>query len=126
MPAAGPERHSDLMMWVYHMKKSKLNLTLPLATTFILMVLVVIYTSALFYNISVSNIYEVGADKISGISASLGNYLDTNKSVLWVTADTVDFMVKNGESNEAIRDYLILETERYKGQFNRNYTGLYG
>ncbi|MBP0967400.1 MAG: response regulator, partial [Oscillospiraceae bacterium] len=108
------------------MKKSKLNLTLPLATTFILMVLVVIYTSALFYNVSVSNIYEVGADKISGISASLGNYLDTNKSVLWVTADTVDFMVKNGESNDAIRDYLILETERYKGQFNRNYTGLYG
>ena len=108
------------------MKKSKLNLTLPLATTFILMVLVVIYTSALFYNISVSNIYENGADKISSVSASLGNYLDTNKSVLWTTADTVDFMVKNGESNAVIWDYLILETERYKGQFNQNYTGLYG
>ena len=108
------------------MKKRKLNLTLPLITTFILMVLVVVYTSALFYRISVSNLYEVGSDKISGISATLGNYLDTNKSVLWVTADTVDFMVRNGESNDYIRDYLVLETERYKGQFDQNYTGLYG
>ncbi|MBO4876760.1 MAG: response regulator [Ruminococcus sp.] len=108
------------------MKKSKLNLTLPLITTFILMVLVVIYTSALFYRISVSNIYEVGSDKISGISASLGNYLDTNRSVLWVTADTVDFMVNDKRSNKTIWDYLILETQRYKSQFDQNYTGLYG
>ena len=108
------------------MKKSKLNLTLPLITTFILMVLVVVYTALLFYRISVSNIYEVGSDKISGISATLGNYLDTNKSVLWVTADTVNFMVSHGESNDVIWEYLILETERYKGQFDENYTGLYG
>ncbi|MBQ6634045.1 MAG: hypothetical protein IJH80_07675 [Ruminococcus sp.] len=91
-------------------KKSKFNLIFPLAVTFILMVLVVIYTSRLFYRIAVSNIYEVGEDKISGISASLGNYLDTTKSVLWVTADTVDFMVSNGESNQEILDYLVLET----------------
>ena len=108
------------------MKNSKLNLTLPLITTFILMVMVVIYSSVLFYTISVSNIYEVGSDKISGISAVLGNYLDTNKSVLWVTADTVDFMVSHGESNAVIGEYLILETGRYKGQFDENYTGLYG
>ena len=64
------------------LKKNKLNLTLPLAITFILMVLVVFYTSALFYRISVSNLYEVGTDKISGVTANLGNYLDTTKSVL--------------------------------------------
>ncbi len=107
-------------------KKSKFNLIFPLAVTFILMVLVVIYTSRLFYRIAVSNIYEVGEDKISGISASLGNYLDTTKSVLWVTADTVDFMVSNGESNQEILDYLVLETQRHKSQFDKNYTGLYG
>ena len=48
------------------MKKRKLNLTFPLTVTFVLMVLVVVYTSALFYRISVSNVYEVGQDKISG------------------------------------------------------------
>jgi hypothetical protein len=51
------------------MKKSKLNLTLPLTITFVLMVLVVIYTSTLFYQISVSNIYEVGADNSFSINA---------------------------------------------------------
>ena len=108
------------------MKKNKLNLTLPLATTFILMVLLVVYTSALFYRITISNIYEVGGDKISGISASLGNYLDTTKSVVWVSADTVDFMVKNGESSDVILDYLKTETKNHKSQFDENYTGLYG
>ncbi len=108
------------------MKKSKLTLTLPLAITFILMVLVVIYTSALFYRISVSNIYEVGNDKISGVSAALGNYLDTTKSVLWVTADTVDVMIQSKVPTKAISDYLVLETQKHKSQFDENYTGLYG
>ena len=108
------------------MKKNKLNLTLPLTTTFMLMLLLVVYTSALFYRISVSNVYEVGKDKISGLSANLGNYLDTTKSVLWVTADSVDYMVLNGASGETIQDFLVVETQKHKSQFDANYTGLYG
>ena len=108
------------------MKKLRLSLLLPLSTTFILMVLAVIYTSALFYRISVSNVYEVGADKVSGISASLGDYLNTTKSVLWASADAVDFMLANGASNDMILDYITLETQKYKGQFDENYTGMYG
>ena len=107
-------------------KKSRLNLVLPLAITLVLMVLVVIYTSRLFYRISVSNIYEVGGDKISGLSASLGNYIDTTKSVVWVTADSVDFMIQSGESQEMVLDYLMEETVNHKMQFDENYTGLYG
>jgi len=107
-------------------KKSKLNLTLPLATTFVLMVLVVVYTSALFYRISVANIYDVGEDKISGVTANLGNYIDTTKSVLWVTADTVDVMVQSKVPSSALQDYLVLETQKHKSQFDENYTGLYG
>jgi len=108
------------------MKKTKLNLIVPLTTTFILITLVVIYTSRLFYRISVSNIYEVGTDKITGVSATLENYLDTAKSVLWVTADTVDHMIDEGMSNEKILDYLTIETQNQKSQFDENYTGLYG
>ena len=108
------------------MKRNKLNLTLPLATTLIIMVLVIAYTSDLFYRISVSNIYEVGGDKTTGISASLGNYLDTARSVLWITGDTVDFMMANNEPEEKILDYIVEETQRHKSQFDENYTGLYG
>ena len=108
------------------MRKSRLNFMLPLAITFILMVLVVIYTSRLFYRISVSNLYEVGQDKISGTSASLGNYLDTTRSVVWVTADSVDYMIRNEEKQEVILDFIIQETVNHKMQFDENYTGLYG
>ncbi|MBR4587524.1 MAG: response regulator [Lachnospiraceae bacterium] len=107
-------------------RRGKLSLVLPLVTTFILITLVVIYTSRLFYRISVSNIYEVGEDKISGIAAELENYLDTAKSVLWVTADTVDHMIQKGVSNEDILDYILSETQNQKVQFDENYTGLYG
>ncbi|MBP0972589.1 MAG: cache domain-containing protein, partial [Oscillospiraceae bacterium] len=108
------------------MKKNKLTLTLPLAITFLLMVLMVTYTSALFYQIAVTNIYEVGEDKLSGISATIDNYLGTTKSVLWVTADSVDFMVKSDTPNSEILDFLMVETVNHKSQFDENYTGLYG
>ena len=108
------------------MKKKRLNLTVPLVITVVLMVFMVTYTSSMFYRISVSNIYEVGSDKISGISANLGNYLDTAKSVLWVTADTVDYMIKDGEPSSNILNYLQQETSKHKSQFDENYTGVYG
>ncbi|MCR4647428.1 MAG: response regulator [Oscillospiraceae bacterium] len=108
------------------MKKNKLTLTLPLAITFMLMVLMVFYTSTLFYRVAVTNIYEVGEDKLSGISATIDNYLGTTKSVLWVTADSVDFMVKSGIPNDEILEYLMVETVNHKSQFDENYTGLYG
>ena len=107
-------------------RTGRLTLALPLAITLVLMVLVVMYTSRLFYRISVSNIYEVGSDKIAGLSANLGNYLDTTRSVVWVTADSVDFMIKSGESQKIVLDYLMEETVNHKMQFDENYTGLYG
>ncbi|MBQ3841438.1 MAG: response regulator [Ruminiclostridium sp.] len=108
------------------MKRNKLGLTLPLATTFILMVLVIAYTSNLFYRISVTSIYESGEDKLDGVSAGLGNYLDTARSVLWITGDTVDFMMANNEPMDKILAYIVEETQRHKSQFDVHYTGLYG
>ncbi|MBO4346184.1 MAG: hypothetical protein J5840_00950, partial [Lachnospiraceae bacterium] len=106
--------------------KNTVNFILPLVTTFILLVLVIIYTSRLFYRISVSGTYEAGKDKIQGVTAILENYIDTAEGILWVTADTVDYMVKEDFPNEDIADYLVKETQNQKFQFDENYTGLYG
>lgn len=108
------------------MKRSKVNLVFTLFVTFVLMACVVIYTSRLFYRISVSNIYDAGEDKIAGVAANLENYLDTAKSVLWVTADTVEDMVEQGDSSERILEYLTKETKKQEEQFDENYTGIYG
>ena len=93
------------------MKRRKLNIALTLLVIFILMILVIVYTTRLFLRVSVSNIMEVGEDKASSLAVSLENYLDTAKSVLWVTADTVDVMVKNGDDSGRILRYLIGESK---------------
>ena len=102
------------------------NLIIPLLVILCLMVAMVIYTSRVINRVSVANIQEVGEDKISGVTAQLENYLDRAKSVLWVTADTVDHMVHNGGTTEQILRYIVEETERQKQQFDENYTGIYG
>lgn len=107
------------------MKRQKMNIALTLFVIVVLMILVIIYTTRLFYRISVANIYEVGEDKTSGLAVQLGNYLDTAKSVLWVTADTVGSMVKHGDNSGRILQYLMEETENQEQQFDENYTGLY-
>ncbi|MBO4749190.1 MAG: response regulator [Lachnospiraceae bacterium] len=108
------------------MERRKMNIALTLLVIFVLMILVVVYTTRLFLRISVSNITEVGEDKASSLAVSLENYLDTAKSVLWVVADTVDEMVKNGDDPDRIQQYLIGESKNQEQQFDENYTGLYG
>ena len=106
--------------------RRKINVIATLLFIFLMMVLVVVYTTRLFLRISVSNIYEVGEDKISGLAVTMENYLDTAKSVLWVTADTVDDMISNGDNSQRILSYLMKETKNQEEQFDENYTGIYG
>ena len=106
--------------------KRRLNLVLPLIITFFLIVLVIIYTSRLFYRISVKNIHENAVDKVSSTAVDLENYIFTAKSVVWVTADSVNYMLANGASDSQIRRYLEFESENQKSQFDENYTGVYG
>lgn len=108
------------------MKRQKMNIALTLSVIFALMLLVIIYTTRLFYRISVANITEVGEDKVAAMAVQMENYLDTAKTVLWVTADTVDSMIRQGDSNARILDYLVEESKNQEQQFDENYTGIYG
>ena len=107
-------------------KKSRISLLVPVIIILLLMVGMVIYTSRAIQRVSVANIQEVGEDKIAGVAAELENYLEMTKSVLWVTADTVDHMSKSGASSDEILDYITEETEKQEKQFDKNYTGIYG
>ena len=104
----------------------RFNLLVPLFFIFILEVLMVLYTSRVIRNVATANIHEVGEDRISSVSAQLENYLEMTKSALWVSADTVDHMIKNGASTQEILDYLLVETDHQKEHFDVNITGLYG
>ena len=107
-------------------KKSRINLLIPMAIIFCLMVLMVLYTTHVIQEVAVANVREVGTDRISSVTAQLENYLDLSRSMLWVTADTVDHMSRTGETTEEIHEYLVEETTNQKEHFDENITGFYG
>ena len=109
-----------------HPEKRRINLLVPLTVIFCLMVIMVLYTSHVINSVVASNIREVGEDRISASSAQLENYLERTRSCLWVTADTVDHMLRNGATAQDIQRYIVEETENQKRQFDENITGLYG
>lgn len=108
------------------MNKSGKTLFITLGATFVLMALLVAYTTRLMYTSSYSYINELGNDKTAAITADMENYLETARSVLWVAADTVDHMVASGATNEEIVEYITRESANTASQFDETYTGIYG
>ena len=72
------------------------------------------------------HVREIGTDKVSNVASELGDYLDTARSVLWVSADTVDNMLRNGTGTDVILQYLREESLNLSAQFDENYSSLYG
>ena len=106
--------------------RRRFNRVLPMIVILCLMVVMEVYTSIAIRSVATANIHEVGEDRISNVAAQLENYLEMTKSALWVTADTVDYMIRNGSSTDYILDYLMEETDHQKMHFDVNITGLYG
>ncbi|MBR0368242.1 MAG: response regulator [Clostridia bacterium] len=107
-------------------EKGRFNLFVPMIVIFCLMVVMVLYTSRVIQDVATGNIHEMGEDRISGVAAQLENYLERTKSALWVSADTVDYMIRNGASTQYILDYIMEETDRQREHYDANITGLYG
>lgn len=108
------------------MKNNLKTLLLTLSATFVLMALLITYTSRLMYESSYSHVYELGNDRAAAITADVENYLETARSVLWVAADTVDHMVSKGATYDEIVEYITRESANTASQFDETYTGIYG
>ena len=108
------------------MERSRGSLVLTLSITFILMALLVVFTSRVIFRSVFSSVQELGEDKATAITADMENYLDTAKSVLWLTADTVDHMVAKDATDEEIVEYITRESTNTEQQFDESYTGIYG
>ena len=107
------------------LKRSKANLFLTLLITFSLMTFAVIYNSRLFFKTYANGVYSSGEDKTQNISTEMGNYLTLAMSTLNVAAETVDYMLATGSSDEEICDYIYDQTQRQFENFDENFTGLY-
>ncbi|MBQ6442813.1 MAG: response regulator [Lachnospiraceae bacterium] len=93
--------------------------------TLALMIFSVSYTSGRFYQVSVAEIYGSGEETAKTIATEMDSYLSDARSVLHVTADTVELMVKKGASQEELYEFLVFQTENQKKQFDENFTGIY-
>ena len=99
---------------------------LTIAIIFGLLFFMVVYIFSSFYTSSVKDIEELGVSNMKSEAAMIENYLNKSMDVLWVTADTVNFMMKNGASSEEILNYLTTEAEHETKEVDENFTGVYG
>ncbi|MCR5654018.1 MAG: response regulator [Lachnospiraceae bacterium] len=93
---------------------------------FVLMAGMLTYTFVSFYRSSKASIMELGESNMNSQATMIENYINTGKEILWVSADTVNFMMRNGESNEDILEFLTEETQKAQTEIDDNFTGIYG
>lgn len=95
-------------------------------TVFFLLLFMLFFIFSSFHRNSVNEINELGVNNIKSQAAMIENYLAKSIDVLWVTADTVNFMLKNDASSEEILQYLTEEAKHETEQIDENFTGIYG
>lgn len=93
---------------------------------FILLFFMVSYIFSSFYRHSVGIIHELGVSNLKSEATMIENYLNKSMDVLWVTADSVNFIMENGASSDEILQYLTAEAEHQTQQMDENFTGIYG
>ena len=92
---------------------------------FFLLLFMVTYIFSSFYHSSVNNINEFGVNNMKSQAMEIENYLAKSIDVLWVTADTVNYMIKNGAASDEILRYLTEEAQHETEQIDENFTGIY-
>ncbi|MCR4749249.1 MAG: response regulator [Lachnospiraceae bacterium] len=112
------------------MKKKRSTITrqfmLVILLIFLLqaLMLAVIFNS--FYKSSVNNIKDLGISNMKSQATMVENYLDKGGNVLWFATETMNHLIQKEASNEELLDYLQAQSEQMKGQFDENFTGIYG
>ena len=93
---------------------------------FVLLTLMLCFIFNSFYKSSVQGINNLGISKLNSEASMVEDYMNRGRGILQVTADTVENMMKNGESKEKINLYMTVMTERTKERVDENFTGVYG
>lgn len=81
---------------------------------------------ASFYRQSKDELLALGHSNLKQETEQLKYYLSKGMNVLQVTSISVEYMMKEGATEEEIRDFLIDQSERYLVDVDPNFTGIYG
>ena len=93
---------------------------------FFLLLFMIAYLFSSFYRTSVERIEELGVSNMKREASMIQSYLNRSRDVLWVTADSVNYMLENGVSSEEILRYLTAEAKNETEQIDDNFSGVYG
>lgn len=93
---------------------------------FFLLLFMIAYLFSSFYRTSVERIEELGVSNMKSEASMIQSYLNRSRDVLWVTADSVNYMLENGASSEEILQYLTAEAKNETEQIDDNFSGVYG
>lgn len=94
--------------------------------TLIALVVMTAYNFVSFYSNAVSNMIAMGESSLAQETEQLNGYIAKGMDVLQVTAITVEYMMQQGASPEALEAFLQEESERYMAEIDPNFTGIYG
>lgn len=94
--------------------------------TLIALVVMTAYNFVSFYSNAVSNMIAMGESSLAQETEQLNGYIAKGMDVLQVTAITVEYMMQQGASPEALEAFLKEESERYMAEIDPNFTGIYG
>lgn len=111
------------------MKQRKLNNKIYILTivgTVIALIIMVVYNYLSLYGSATGNLYDIGMSNLGEVTEQIESYLDKSENVFQATAVSIEYMLEDGASSEEIRDVLMYESERYKADVDKNFTGVYG
>ena len=104
----------------------KFSTIIPLILVSVFIVVLVVYTSKLVYNVAILNSSSVIEDRVSNVSSLVDNHINTAENVLQITADSVHHMMISGSTPSRIHEFLVEESDNVSKQFGEDYHGIYG
>ncbi|MCR5250382.1 MAG: hypothetical protein K6E50_07235 [Lachnospiraceae bacterium] len=93
---------------------------------FVLQALMLTYIFTSFYRSAAEDVKALGENNLKGQAAMIETYLNKGSDVLYIVADTVEHMMRNGATRQEILRYLAMETGRTRDRVDENFTGIYG
>ncbi len=109
------------------MKKTIVNqFVRTIVLIFVLLSTMLIYFFISFYKSSSKDIKQLGISNTKSQATMVEEYLDKGRSVLWLAAESVDFMVNENVESAKIQTYLKSSTKQMQKQFDVNFMEIYG
>ena len=108
------------------LNRKKHSMLISLILVFVFVVVLVIYSARMIYNVSVLTSNNMIEDRVQNVSALVENHLITAENIMEITSDAIQHMLISGSTPARISEFLVNETEKVSEQYNENYTGIYG